>query len=101
MTAINTVSGLMEIRGSGAPWPHIGHNQLTTYGGVSGNAIRPFGLRAVSAVAAACPRLVVLGSGGVDSADTAYQYFSCGASAVQVSVVTIWSYQNMILPYHQ
>lgn len=84
VTAINTVSGLMEIRGDGTPWPQVGSSKRTTYGGVSGNAVRPLGLRAVSAISKACPRLAVLGSGGIDSADTAYQYFCCGASAVQI-----------------
>lgn len=77
----------MEIRGDGTPWPHVGSNKRTTYGGMSGNAVRPLGLRAVSTISKACPRLAVLGSGGIDSADTAYQYFSCGASAVQVCFI--------------
>ncbi|CAH1393543.1 unnamed protein product [Nezara viridula] len=83
VTAINTVSGLMEIQGNGTPWPHVGSGKRTTYGGMSGNAVRPLGLRAVSSISKACPRLAVLGSGGIDSSDTAYQYFCCGASAVQ------------------
>uniref|UniRef100_A0A0A9X1F1 Dihydropyrimidine dehydrogenase [NADP(+)] n=1 Tax=Lygus hesperus TaxID=30085 RepID=A0A0A9X1F1_LYGHE len=84
VTAINTVSGLMELRGDGNPWPGVGKHKLTTYGGVSGNAIRPLGLRAVSAVAKALPGFPILGTGGIDSADVTLQYLMAGASAVQI-----------------
>ncbi|BES89931.1 dihydropyrimidine dehydrogenase [Nesidiocoris tenuis] len=84
VTAINTVSGLMELRSDGTPWPSVGKHKLTTYGGVSGNAIRPMGLRAVSAVSNALPGYPILGTGGIDSADVALQYLMAGASAVQI-----------------
>jgi dihydropyrimidine dehydrogenase (NADP+) len=51
VTATNTVSGLMGIRHDGTAWPNVGKDQRTTYGGVSGNAIRPIALRAVTAIA--------------------------------------------------
>ena len=51
MTATNTVSGLMGIRHDSSAWPNVGKEKKTTYGGVSGNAIRPIALRAVSAIA--------------------------------------------------
>jgi hypothetical protein len=51
VTATNTVSGLMGIRHDGTSWPNVGKDQRTTYGGVSGNAIRPIALRAVTAIA--------------------------------------------------
>ncbi len=50
MTAINTVSGLMGLNSKGEAWPAIGVEKRTTYGGVSGNAVRPMALRAVSAI---------------------------------------------------
>ena len=40
VTAINTVSGLMGLQANGIAWPAVGTDQRTTYGGVSGNAIR-------------------------------------------------------------
>ena len=40
VTAINTVSGLMGLQSSSVAWPAVGDEQRTTYGGVSGNAIR-------------------------------------------------------------
>ena len=50
VTAINTVSGLMGLNTKGEAWPAIGTEKRTTYGGVSGNAVRPMALRAVSAI---------------------------------------------------
>ena len=38
VTAINTVSGLMGLNAKGFAWPHVGKQQKTSYGGVSGNA---------------------------------------------------------------
>ena len=40
VTAINTVSGLMGLQSDAAAWPAVGNEKRTTYGGVSGNAIR-------------------------------------------------------------
>lgn len=36
VTAINTVSGLMDINSKGEAWPRIGNLRRTTFGGVSG-----------------------------------------------------------------
>ena len=41
----------MGIRHDGSAWPSVGKEKKTTYGGVSGNAIRPIALRAVTAIA--------------------------------------------------
>ena len=84
VTATNTVSGLMGLRGDASAWPSIGQQQRTTYGGVSGNAIRPIALRAVSAIARALPGFPVLATGGIDSAEVGMQYLHAGASVLQV-----------------
>ena len=47
--------GLMGLSASGEAWPKVGSEKRTTYGGVSGNAIRPIALKAVSAIARAMP----------------------------------------------
>lgn len=78
----------MSVKANGEPWPAVGDKKLTTYGGVSGNATRPVGLRAVSSIAKNLPGFAILGSGGIDSADVASQYLQCGASAVQVGSVS-------------
>lgn len=41
----NSKSGLMGVRSDGSAWPSIGKEQKTTYGGMSGNAIRPIALK--------------------------------------------------------
>ena len=84
VTATNTVPGLMGLQPNGAAWPAVGKEQRTTYGGVSGNAIRPIALRAVSAIGRALPGFPILATGGVDSAEVALQFLHCGGSAVQV-----------------
>lgn len=84
VTAINTVSGLMGLKADATPWPSVGARQLTTYGGMSGNAVRPMALRNVSAVARRFPGYPILATGGCDSADVALQFLHCGASVVQI-----------------
>lgn len=51
----------MHLNPDGTAWPAVGVNKRTTYGGVSGNATRPMGLRAVSAIASKVPGLAILG----------------------------------------
>lgn len=85
VSAINTVSGLMSLNANGEPWPAVGADKRTTYGGVSGNATRPMALRAITAIENRLPGYPILGIGGVDSADVALQFLQAGASALQVN----------------
>lgn len=87
MSAINTVSGLMSLNADGTPWPAVGDEKRTTYGGVSGNATRPMALRAITAIANKLPGFPILGIGGVDSADVALQFLQAGASVLQVCIL--------------
>jgi dihydropyrimidine dehydrogenase (NADP+) len=87
VTATNTVSGLMGLKDNGAAWPSIGKEKKTTYGGVSGNAIRPIALRAVSAIGNAIPEFPILATGGIDSAEAGMQFLQAGASVLQVYIV--------------
>ncbi|TNN60412.1 Dihydropyrimidine dehydrogenase [NADP(+)] [Liparis tanakae] len=84
VTATNTVSGMMGLKADGSPWPSVGKDKRTTYGGVSGNAIRPIALRAVSAIARAIPGFPILATGGIDSAESGLQFLHAGASVLQV-----------------
>ncbi|GBM03971.1 Dihydropyrimidine dehydrogenase [NADP(+)], partial [Araneus ventricosus] len=83
VTVTNTVSGLMGLRGNATPWPAVGKEQRTTYGGVSGNAIRPIAMRAVSAIGNAIPGFPILATGGIDSADAGLQFLHAGATLLQ------------------
>jgi dihydropyrimidine dehydrogenase (NADP+) len=84
VTATNTVSGLMGLKSDSSAWPNIGKEKRTTYGGVSGSAIRPIALRAVSAIANALPGFPILATGGIESAETGLQFLQAGASVLQV-----------------
>ncbi|XP_068197408.1 dihydropyrimidine dehydrogenase [NADP(+)] [Antennarius striatus] len=84
VTATNTVSGLMGLKSDGQPWPGVGKGKRTTYGGVSGNAIRPIALRAVSAIAKEIPGFPILATGGIDSAETGLQFLNAGATVLQI-----------------
>ncbi|CAL8076236.1 unnamed protein product [Calicophoron daubneyi] len=84
VTATNTVSSLVELKGNAHAWPHVGKDERTTYGGLSGNAIRPIALRAVSSIAKALPGFPILATGGIDSADSGLQFLYAGASVLQV-----------------
>merc|ERR1711971_139910 len=85
VTAINTVSGLMGLNAKGNAWPAVGREKKTTYGGVSGNAVKPMALKAVSSIAKSLPGFPILATGGIDSADVTMQFLMAGASVMQVS----------------
>jgi len=85
VSATNTVSGLMGIQSKDAvAWPNVGLERRTTYGGVSGNAIRPIALRDISAIGNALPGFPILATGGIDSADAGLQFLHAGATLLQV-----------------
>merc|ERR1712241_1352423 len=85
VTAINTVSGLMGLNAKGNAWPSIGNEKKTTYGGVSGNAVKPMALKAISSIAKNLPGFPILATGGIDSADVTMQFLMAGSSVMQVS----------------
>lgn len=77
----------MSLNANGTPWPAVGDEKRTTYGGVSGNATRPMALRAITAIGNAIPGFPILGIGGIDSADVALQFLQAGASVLQVRFI--------------
>jgi len=85
VTAINTVSGLMGLNAKGNAWPSVGVEKKTTYGGVSGNAVKPIALKAISSIAKNLPGFPILATGGIDSADVTWQFLMAGSSVMQVS----------------
>jgi len=84
VTAINTMSGVMDLNGKGEAWPKVGKSKLTTTGGISGDVNRPLGLRAVGVINRLLPDLPIMATGGVSSADSTIQYLHMGASVVQI-----------------
>jgi dihydropyrimidine dehydrogenase (NADP+) len=84
VTAINTVSGLMHLTPDSNPWPFVGTEKKTTYGGVSGNSTRPIALRDISSIAKTLPGYPIMGAGGVDSGEVALQFLHAGATLIQI-----------------
>jgi dihydropyrimidine dehydrogenase (NAD+) subunit PreA len=82
IAAINTVESLTGVDlESLEPQPSVGG--FSTYGGYSGRAVKPIGLRVVSQVARSV-ELPILGMGGISQWSDAAEYIAIGASVVQV-----------------
>lgn len=78
VSLINTITGMaIDVR---ARRPRI----ATTYGGLSGPAIKPVALRMVHQVHAARPSLPICGMGGILNGEDALEFLMAGASCVQV-----------------
>ena len=77
VTAINTVRGILGVDLENAC------PTLSTYGGISGEYIRPLGLASVATIAQTVD-IPICGVGGISSAHNALEYMMLGASAVQV-----------------
>ncbi len=82
LAAINTVQCLIGVDlDSLNPLPSVdGHS---TFGGYSGQAIKPIGLRCVAQLAQSV-KVPVMGMGGIGSWKDAAEYLAVGAGAVQV-----------------
>lgn len=81
-TAINTVQGFLGIDLDTLE-PNLSIDGNTTYGGCSGEFVKPIGLRCVSQIRKESD-LPILGTGGVASWKDAVQYFAAGSDAVQI-----------------
>ncbi len=95
LSAINTVESLIGIDVETAtPLPiAYGLNkteQLSTYGGFCGPAVRPIGLRVVSQIARALPGIPISGIGGIESWESSVEYLMAGARTLQVCTAVMW-----------
>jgi dihydroorotate dehydrogenase (NAD+) catalytic subunit len=92
LTAINTVKALRLDPRTGRPW------LANRYGGLSGRAIKPIGLRVVSELREAGITLPVIATGGIRSAADCHEYFWAGADAVSLgSAAWLASYPGYAL----
>ena len=92
LTAINTVKALRLDPGTGRPW------LANRYGGLSGRAIKPIGLRVVSELRDAGVTLPIIATGGIRTADDCREYFWAGADAVSLGSATwLASYPGYLL----
>ena len=82
LAAINTVQSLMGVDlDTFEPMPNV--NGKTTYGGYSGIAVKPIGLRCVAQIRQNSS-LPILGVGGIANWHDAAEYMCVGADVVQV-----------------
>ncbi|MFQ6676315.1 MAG: dihydroorotate dehydrogenase [Fidelibacterota bacterium] len=81
LSAINTVVGMSVNTATRRP------SISTTFGGLSGPAIRPVGIASVYRVSRAVS-IPVMGIGGITSGNDAVEYFLAGAWAVQVGTAS-------------
>jgi dihydroorotate dehydrogenase (NAD+) catalytic subunit len=92
LTAINTVKALRLDPRTGRPW------LANRYGGLSGRAIKPIGLRVVSELRDAGVTLPIIATGGIRTADDCREYFWAGADAVSLGSATwLASYPGYLL----
>lgn len=82
VTAINTVRGILGVDiDSATP-------MLSTYGGISGEYIRPLGLASVATIAQTVD-IPICGVGGISEYKHVLEYIMLGASAVQVGTAVM------------
>ncbi|MCX4242376.1 dihydroorotate dehydrogenase [Paraliomyxa miuraensis] len=78
VSLINTITGMaIDVR---TRQPRL----ATTYGGLSGPAIKPIALRMIHQVHRAMPQLPICGMGGITTGEDALEFLMAGASCVQV-----------------
>ncbi|TFH03793.1 MAG: NAD-dependent dihydropyrimidine dehydrogenase subunit PreA [Candidatus Thorarchaeota archaeon] len=95
ISAINTVESLIGIDiETATPMPIAygmdNKEQLSTYGGFCGPAVKPLGLRFVSQIAKAHPDFPISGIGGIEDWSSAIEYLMVGASTLQVCTAAMW-----------
>lgn len=92
LTAINTVKALRLDPRTGTPF------LANRYGGLSGRAIKPIGLRVVSELRESGVTLPIIATGGIRTVDDCREYFWAGADAVSLgSAVWLASYPGYAL----
>jgi dihydropyrimidine dehydrogenase (NAD+) subunit PreA len=95
LSAINTVESLIGIDIETATPLPIAYGvdkkeQLSTYGGFCGPAVKPLGLRFVSQIAKALPEVPISGIGGIEDWISAIEYLMVGARTLQVCTAVMW-----------
>ena len=82
LAAINTVQGFMGINLDTLE-PNLCIDGHSTYGGCSGEIVKPIGFRCVAQLRQAS-NLPILGMGGISTWEDAAQYIALGSDAVQI-----------------
>lgn len=96
IAAINTVSSLIGVDIENLnPLPAVANQ--STYGGYSGLAVKPIGLRCVSQIRARVD-VPVYGMGGIGDWQSAVEYIAVGAGAVQICTAVMLHGMGIIKP---
>jgi dihydropyrimidine dehydrogenase (NAD+) subunit PreA len=95
IAAINTVESLIGVDIETATPMPIAYGvdrkeQLSTYGGFCGPAVKPIGLRFVSQIAKAQPEIPISGIGGIGDWSSAVEYIMVGAKTLQICTAVMW-----------
>ncbi|MEM2890609.1 MAG: NAD-dependent dihydropyrimidine dehydrogenase subunit PreA [Candidatus Hadarchaeum sp.] len=94
ISAINTVQGLIGIDLENMePLPSV--RGISSFGGISGPAIKPISLRCVAQIAKAT-KLPISGIGGISKWEDAVEFFMVGASTVQLCTSVMLRGNRMI-----
>lgn len=94
IVAINTVQSLASVDlETLTPQPNV--YEHTTFGGMSGPAVKPIGLRAVAQIAKAV-ELPIIATGGISCWQDAAEYLAVGATAVEMTTAVMLNGQDII-----
>ena len=92
--AINTVQGFMGVNLDTLK-PNLDIDGFSTYGGCSGEIIKPIGFKCVAQLRQ-CSDLPIFGMGGITNWQDAAQYIALGADAVQICTEVMINGYNII-----
>ena len=99
LVAINTVQALMGVDiETFEPLPSV--SGYSSFGGYSGPAVKPIGLRCVAQIAQVTD-VPVHGVGGIDKWQDIVEYFAVGASCVQICTAVMLNGYQIITPLLQ
>lgn len=82
VTTTNTMNSLMDPLSSGTPYPNVGKENLTAFGGAAGAVIRPIALRIASEIKKLNLDIEMMATGGIINAEHALWYNLFGGCSV-------------------
>eukprot|EP01155_Anaeramoeba_flamelloides_P008145 Anaeramoba_flamelloidesa1186_112.p1 GENE.a1186_112~~a1186_112.p1 ORF type:complete len:816 (+),score=205.29 a1186_112:27-2450(+) len=80
--AVNSITALASVNSDATPYPAVGKKNQTAYGGLSGEHVKSFALKAISEIKQSAPKLKILGGGGIKTFKSALEMIHLGASCV-------------------
>jgi dihydropyrimidine dehydrogenase (NADP+) len=82
ITTTNTMYSLMDPTGDGLPWPKVGKENYTYFGGAAGAVLRPIALRVATEMSQLNLGLEQMATGGIHSGEHAMWYNMYGGCSV-------------------